>query len=65
MFRILFAAAKFHTSGRRFQAVTSRLDAVHSEQAVLSMLAAGEFRADTRARKGEERDEQQQRHPGD
>jgi len=29
------------------------------------MLAAGEFRADTRAQKGEERDEQQQRYPGD
>jgi hypothetical protein len=30
------------------------------------MLAAGEFRADTGAQKGgEERDEQQQRHPGD
>jgi hypothetical protein len=29
------------------------------------MLTAGEFRADTRAQKGEERDEQQQHHPGD
>jgi hypothetical protein len=29
------------------------------------MLAAREFRADTRAQKGEERDEQQQRDPDD
>ena len=29
------------------------------------MLAAREFRADTRARKGNERDERQQLHPGD
>jgi hypothetical protein len=35
------------------------------EQAVPSTLAAREFRADTRAQKGKERDEQQQRHPGD
>jgi len=34
-------------------------------QAVRTMRAAREFRADTRAQKGEERDEQQQRHPDD
>src|ERR1022692_4231459 len=66
VFRVLQTAAKIHA---RWPPVLgrwpSRPDAARVKQAARSMLAAHEFRADTRAREGEERDEQQQRHPGD
>jgi hypothetical protein len=59
VFRVRLAAAKIHASG-----LVALMRPMFG-QAVPRMLAAREFRADTRAQKGEERDEQQQRHPGD
>ena len=66
VFRVLLAAAKsMRVAAGSTPGGLVTADAAMFEQAVPSMLAAREFRADTRAQKGEERDEQQQRHPGD
>ena len=65
MFRVLLAGAKNHASGRQCWAggLAALIRPMLSKRSD-GTLAMCEFRADTRAQKGEERDEQQ-RQPGD